>query len=127
VGLKKDIEDAFIKNITPDKDNEFQMSAEGQKKVKVLAEDLSKAISQFILKQDFQVNDLETTVEIPRITSTVVGATLAGGPILPGATATGPTITTVTKGEVKRDGGGQAKLAATNSLVKLNQVKKGSL
>ena len=33
MGLKKDIEDAFIKNITPGKDNEFQISAEAQKKV----------------------------------------------------------------------------------------------
>ena len=65
-------------------------------------------------------------MEIPPITSTVTGMT-AGGPIMPGALATGPTITTVTKGEVKRDGGGLAKLAAHNSLVKLNQVKKGSL
>ena len=53
MGLKKDIEDAFIKNITPGKDNEFQISAEARKKVEVLAEDLSKAIVDFITAQTF--------------------------------------------------------------------------
>ena len=91
-----------------------------------LSDDLSKAISKFILDQDFQVNDLETNVEIPPITSQVVTTVASPTGPLPGA-GTATSLLTKVKGKVKRDGGGLAKLAATNSLVKLNQVKEGSL
>ena len=93
-----------------------------------LSDDLSKAISKFILDQDFQINNLESHVEIPSITSQVATTVVSPTGTLPGTgagTATSPLTNVV--GEVKRDGGGLAKLAATNSLVKLNQVKEGSL
>ena len=94
MGLKKDIEDAFIKNITPDKDNEFQMSAEGQKKVEVLAKDLSKAIIDFFQAQELNITEMEAPYQIlPNKITTLVngGATpTAAGPMpIVGATGVG--------------------------------------
>ena len=128
MGLKKDIEDAFIKNITPGKDNEFQMSAEARKKVEVLAEDLSKAIVEFITAQTFRVDKLSasagpiTPQRIPPANFTVPNA-----PGVPGAPHTIPpsTISVVTV-DVDKDGGsaspiGGGALHSNNSEVRLRK------
>jgi hypothetical protein len=47
MGLKTDIENAFLKNIKVDKDPDYEVSAEGQEKVSVLAEDLANAILDY--------------------------------------------------------------------------------
>ena len=102
MGLKKDIEDAFIKNITPNKDNEFQVSAEAQKKVKVLAEDLSKAIIDFITAQTFRVDKLSASAGPVSISPAPLPSTPAvvGAPVF----TTVPPIAVVTV-DVDKDGG----------------------
>ena len=102
MGLKKDIEDAFIKNITPNKDNEFQVSAEAQKKVEVLAEDLSKAIVDFITAQTFRVDKLSASAGPVSISPAPLPSTPAvvGAPVF----TTVPPIAVVTV-DVDKDGG----------------------
>ena len=61
--LKQNIYDAFVKNLTPDNPApDFEMSADGKKKVDTLAEDLTKAIRDFILAQTFRVDKLSAPV-----------------------------------------------------------------
>ena len=128
MGLKKDIEDAFIKNITPNKDNEFQVSAEAQKKVKVLAEDLSKAIIDFITAQTFRVDKL-TASGGPVSTSPILPVPSAGGPV-PVPPRTIPVVTV----DVDKDGGSPSPISggvlhSNNSEVRLrkDEIAKGSL
>ena len=127
MGLKKDIEDAFIKNITPDKDNEFQVSAEARKKVEVLAEDLSKAIVDFITAQTFRVDKLSASAgpvsisPAPLLSTPVVSL---GAPV----STVVPPITVVTV-DVDKDGGsaspiGGGALHSNNSEVR---VRKGEV
>jgi len=130
VGLKKDIEDAFIKNITPGKDNEFQVSAEAQKKVEVLAEDLSKAIIDFITAQTFRVDKLSASGGPVSISPAPLPSTPAvvGAPVL----TTVPPIAVVTV-DVDKDGGSPSPIGggvvhSNNSEVRLrkDQIAKGS-
>ena len=93
MGLETNIYKAFEKNlkyIDNDK-NEVNPLVDKKAKTKVeeLAKDLSKAILDFVLAQPFSVTDLEATIQIPPITSTVVGASSAG-PVT--GTATSPPI-----------------------------------
>lgn len=124
MGLKKDIEDAFIKNITPGKDNEFQVSAEAQKKVEVLAEDLSKAIIDFITAQTFRVDKLSASAgpvsisPAPLLSTPVVSL---GAPV---STAV-PPIAVVTV-DVDKDGGSPSPISggvlhSNNSEVRLRK------
>ena len=64
VDLKTDIFNAFIKNITPDQEEDFQMDGAGKKKVDLLAEELAKAIVDFITAQTFRVDNLDITSKI---------------------------------------------------------------
>ena len=123
MGLKKDIEDAFIKNITPGKDNEFQVSAEAQKKVEVLAEDLSTAITDFITAQTFRVDKLSASAGPVSISPAPLPSTPAvvGAPVL----TTVPPIAVVTV-DVDKDGGspspiGGGVLHSNNSEVRLRK------
>ena len=96
--LKQNIYDAFVKNLTPDNPApDFEMSADGKKKVDTLAEDLTKAIRDFILAQTFRVDKLSAPVLQGTISGNpttpvlVIGGTApGGGPLLP-ATAVPPT------------------------------------
>ena len=65
MGLKTDIENAFLKNIKVDKDPDYEVSAEGQEKVSELAQDLSDAIVNWVTKQEFRVDKLSAPVFIP--------------------------------------------------------------
>ena len=123
MGLKKDIEDAFIKNITPGKDNDFEMSAEARKKVEVLAEDLSKAIVDFITAQTFRADKLSASAGPVSISPTPLMSTLAavGAPVF----TTVPPIAVVTV-DVDKDGGsaspiGGGALHSNNSEVRLRK------
>ena len=123
MGLKKDIEDAFIKNITPGKDNDFETSAEARKKVEVLAEDLSKAIVDFITAQTFRVDKLSASAGPVSISPTPLMSTLAavGAPVF----TTVPPIAVVTV-DVDKDGGsaspiGGGALHSNNSEVRLRK------
>ena len=64
VNLKTDIFNAFINNINPDQEDDFQMDENGRKKVEVLAEELAKAIVEFITAQTFRVDNLDITSKI---------------------------------------------------------------
>ena len=67
MGLKTDIENAFLKNIKVDKDPDYEVSAEGKEKVSELAQDLSDAIVNWVTKQEFKEHDhIEEGVRIER-------------------------------------------------------------
>ena len=65
MGLKTDIENAFLKNIKVDKDPDYEVSDEGKEKVSVLAQELSDAIVNWVTKQEFRVDKLSAPVFIP--------------------------------------------------------------
>ena len=79
MGLKTDIENAFLKNIKVDKDPDYEVSAEGQEKVSELAQDLSDAIVNWVTKQEFRVDKLSAPVFIP------IGTFINGGAPIPAA------------------------------------------
>ena len=94
MGLKSDIYDALIKNLTPDQEQDFSMTSDGMKKVDVLAEDLSKAIIDFITAQTFRVDKLSAPVLQTTIQGLNGGAPIpAPGPPGAGAIAPGTPIT----------------------------------
>ena len=124
MGLKTDIKNAFIKNITPEKDNDFEMSAEGKKKIDDLSEDLSKAIVDFITAQTFRVDKLSASAgpvsisPAPLLSTPVVSL---GAPV----STVVPPITVVTV-DVDKDGGsaspiGGGALHSNNSEVRLRK------
>ena len=82
MGLETNIYKAFetnLKYIDNDKNEVNPLDDKKAKaKVKKLSEDLSKAILDFILVQPFSVTNLEATIQIPPITSTVTGVSPAG-------------------------------------------------
>jgi len=105
VGLKTDIKNAFIKNITPEKDNDFEMSAEGKKKIDDLSEDLSKAIVDFITAQTFRVDKLSASAG-PITPQRVPPITVPNAPGVPGAPHTIPPSTILEVNvNVDKDGG----------------------
>ena len=59
MGLKSDIYDAFVKNLGADN---VDATAKGQKKIDDLAEDLRNAIINFIVKQDFNITEMEAPI-----------------------------------------------------------------
>ena len=66
MGLKTDIENAFLKNIKVDKDPDYEVSAEGKEKVSVLAEDLTNAILDYFTDRAvLRVDKLSAPVFIP--------------------------------------------------------------
>ena len=79
MGLKTDIENAFLKHIKVDKDPDYEVSAEGQEKVSELAQDLSDAIVNWVTKQEFRVDKLSAPVFIP------IGTFINGGAPIPAA------------------------------------------
>ena len=83
MGLKTDIENAFLKNIKVDKDPDYEVSAEGKEKVSELAQDLSNAIVNWVTKQEFRVDKLSAPVFIPIGNLSPVAPIPAVGP--PGA------------------------------------------
>jgi hypothetical protein len=93
VGLKDDIYKAFEKNLGSDAIN---ATKESKKKVDDLATDLRNAIINFIVKQDFNITEMEAPYNIlPNKINTLVngGATpTAAGPMpIVGATGVGST------------------------------------
>jgi len=82
MGLKTDIENAFLKNIKVDKDPDYEVSAEGKEKVSVLAEDLTNAILDYFTDRAvLRVDKLSAPVFIP------IGTFINGGAPIP---AVGP-------------------------------------
>jgi len=98
MGLKDDIYNALVKNLTPDNPApDFEMSPAGKDKVNVLAIDLTKAIVNWVTNETFRVDKLSAPVlqgvisGNPTAPVLVVGGTApGGGPLLP-ATAVPPT------------------------------------
>ena len=80
MGLKTDIENAFLKNIKVDKDPDYEVSAEGQEKVSELAEDLANAILDYFTDRAvLRVDKLSA----PVLQSTING--INGGAPIPAA------------------------------------------
>ena len=133
MGLKTDIENAFLKNIKVYKDSDYEVSAEGQEKVSELAQDLSDAIVNWVTKQEFRVDKLSAPVFIPIGTFINGGAPIpAAGPpgaplIAPGtpitlAGTTGPFVDSTADVDVNgqtANGSLLGKSASDNSVVKL--------
>jgi len=85
MGLKSDIYDAFVKNLGADN---VDATAKGQKKIDDLAEDLRNAIINFIVKQDFNITEMEAPINfLPGKISTIVTGPVAPPnlTLLPGA------------------------------------------
>ena len=79
MGLKSDIYDAFEKNVG--KDN-LEGNHNGKAKVNQLADDLSKAVRDYIKAQTFTITKLEASTQQVK---TVPSVTLVGPPQPPGA------------------------------------------
>ena len=113
MGLKTNIMTALMQNLNPNKDENFKLSPEGEKKVDELSLQLAMAIRDFILDQEFTVTKLEASQ---------LGVKTVGAP--------GPHL--IPKITVKVDENGQAPdnpksgLESMNSEVKLKNITPGS-
>ena len=109
MGLKTNIMTALLQNLNPNKDENFELSSEGEKKIDELSLQLAMAIRDFILEQEFTITSLNASQ---------LGIPSPLGPI--------PIVT------VKIDENSQAAdnpLSGTESMtsiVKLKSVKQGS-
>ena len=79
MGLKDDIYKAFEKNLGKDF---VDATSEGKKKVDDLAEDISKAIINWVKAQTFNITEMEAPIHFPATTikTKVIGG--APGPLL---------------------------------------------
>ena len=112
MGLKLDIEAAFLTNIEPDKPGEnFSMDNKGKKKVETLAGSLSKAIVDFIKAQTFTVTKLNASQAAIPTTPSVI-------PMI--------TVKVDAKGRGVDNPGAGGKIESMMSEVKLTQVKSGT-
>lgn len=92
MGLKDNIFEALVTNITPDNPGEnFDFSDKAIDKVEKLAEDLSGAIVKWVEAQTFTIEEAECTIQIPQISSVVTGT--AGAVPLTATAISGPVIT----------------------------------
>jgi len=74
MALKSDIETALLQNLTPNKDKNFKLSSEGEKKIDELSMQLTIAIRDFIQAQTFTVTKLNATqLNVPVVTPTGPG------------------------------------------------------
>ena len=114
MALKDDIYDALVKNLG---EEHISNSSEGQKKVDVLADDLRNAIIDFIVKQDFNITEMEAPINFLPGTINVVGS--------PAAQANAAPITNIA--QISQTSNkildGRVPGAVRNSKVKLLQVK----
>ena len=83
MGLKTDIENAFLKNIKVDKDPDYEVSAEGKEKVSVLAQDLTDAIVKWVVKQEFKITEMEAPINFLPGTINVAGSPAAQANVAP--------------------------------------------
>ena len=91
-GLKDNIFEALVTNITPDNPGEnFDFSDKAMDKVEKLAEDLSGAIVKWVEAQTFTIEEAECTIQIPKISSLVTGT--AGAVPLTATAISEPVIT----------------------------------
>ena len=91
-GLKDNIFEALVTNITPDNPGEnFDFSDKAMDKVEKLAEDLSGAIVKWVEAQTFTIEEAECTINIPKISSLVTGT--AGAVPLTATAMSEPVIT----------------------------------
>ena len=91
-GLKDNIFEALVTNITPDNPGEnFDFSDKAMDKVEKLAEDLSGAIVKWVEAQTFTIEEAECTINIPKISSLVTGT--AGAVPLTATAISEPVIT----------------------------------
>ena len=93
MGLKLDIENAFIDNLSDNGEESIELTDFQQKKVKELAGNLTDAIVNWIQKQEFQITVMEATVNIEEIKTLtpLAGVPNSGGPVIVGGTPAGAT------------------------------------
>jgi len=93
MGLRSDIQQAFEDNLTDTGEDSIDLTPFQQKKVKELAGNLSDAIINWIQKQEFQITEMEATVNIEEIKTLtpLTGVPNAGGPVIVGGTPAGAT------------------------------------
>tara|TARA_B100000900_G_scaffold400908_1_gene405011 strand:+ start:1189 stop:1635 length:447 start_codon:yes stop_codon:yes gene_type:complete len=122
MGLKTDIENAFLKNIKVDKDPDYEVSAEGKEKVSVLAEDLANAILDYFTDRAvLRVDKLSAPVFVPIVTSSPSTPIPAVGP--PGAPLIQPLTPMILQGEAP----GIPFIDSTADVDVQNQAANGSL
>ena len=92
--LKSDIYKAFEKNLGKDF---VDATSEGKKKVDDLAEDISKAIINWVKAQTFNITEMEAPIHFPATTiktqvggGSVVGPPSPGGGLLPASATLAP-------------------------------------
>ena len=61
MGLKTNIMTALLQNLNPNKDENFELSPEGEKKIDELSLQLAMAIRDFILEQEFTITSLNAS------------------------------------------------------------------
>ncbi len=113
MGLKSDIYAAFEKNLGKDF---VDSTSEGKKKVDDLAEDLRNAIIDFIVKQDFNITEMEAPYNI--LPGKVAVAT-AGSPAAQSGANTAPVTGVVQISETSNKVG----LPTVNTNVRKSKVK----
>ena len=61
MGLKTSIMTALMQNLNPNKDENFELSPEGERKIDELSLQLAMAIRDFILEQEFTITSLNAS------------------------------------------------------------------
>ena len=69
MGLRADIEQVFTDNMSDADGEEIELTPFQKKKVKQLANGLADTFIDFLQKQEFQITEMEATVDIEEIKS----------------------------------------------------------
>ena len=93
MGLRADIEQVFEDNLSDTDGESIELTPFQRKKVKQLASGLANAVIDFVQAQEFQITEMEATVDIEEIKSIapLVGVANAGGPIVIGGSPSSTT------------------------------------
>tara|TARA_A100001391_G_scaffold56471_1_gene34540 strand:+ start:2064 stop:2450 length:387 start_codon:yes stop_codon:yes gene_type:complete len=121
MGLKSDIYKAFEKNLGEDFVN---ATKESKQKVDDLAEDLRNAIIDFIVKQDFNITEMEAPYNIlPGKINTLVNGGVVAGPGAPVVAAAGVSTAPVTGVVQISETSNKVGLPTVNTNVRKSKVK----
>jgi|TARA_Y100000310_G_scaffold315994_1_gene367218 hypothetical protein len=109
MGLKTNIMTALLQNLNPNKDENFKLSPEGEKKIDELSLQLAMAIRDFILEQEFTITSLNASQ---------LGIATPFGPI--------PIVTVKIDENTQAADNPLSGVESMTSIVKLKSVKQGS-
>ena len=93
MGLRADLEKVFTDNMSDADGEEIELTPFQKKKLKQLANGLADTFIDFLQKQEFQITEMEATVDIEEIKSVapLTSVPNGGGPIVIGGSPSSPT------------------------------------